>query len=145
MNLKKSSELKKSIQTYTHTGEKLLKYKNKLHKRSSPSSLANFLGSFPFLCFFFRLVFYFVCMENLSSSKVSAQPVINFLVHFFIRRCAHSARHKKCTKVMTSSADRSPERIFVQLFFYWTMYFHRVKILLSENKCLVCFPISSRT
>lgn len=45
------------------------------------------MGSFPFLCFFFCLVFYFVCMENLSSSKVSAQPVINILVHFFIRRC----------------------------------------------------------
>lgn len=30
--------------------------------------------------------------------------------------------------------------IFVQLLFYWTIYFRWVEILLSENKCLVCFP-----
>lgn len=63
--VKKSDVLLKMHTTYTYTQEekKLKKYKNKLHKRFSPSLLANFLGRF-------LQDFFSVCAASLSPSKV---------------------------------------------------------------------------
>lgn len=64
--------LKNAHNIHIHTeGKKLKKYKNKLHKRSSASLLANFLGRF----------FFSMCAASLSPSKVIRSLQISSFCH----------------------------------------------------------------
>lgn len=69
--------------THTHRKKKksLKKYKNKLHKRSSASLLANVLGKF---CKFIFFLFFHVCAASLCPNKVTFSLQISSSVLFLL-------------------------------------------------------------
>lgn len=101
--LKKSDVFKNAHNIHIHTGEKKLKkYKNKLHKRSSASLLANFLGRFCKI---------FLCAASLSPSKVCHSFSTNLFVILFcpLWSVGHqSSSWGKKRTVMTLPGDLSP-------------------------------------
>lgn len=130
--------------TYTQEKKKLKKYKNKLHKRSSASLLANFLGKF---C---KVFFFFVCAASLCPSKVCHSFSTNLFLCLFCPRPSvghQSSSWGKKRTVMTLPGDWSP---------VWWLYRlgSRSKIsckkkqkrkeknwcpLFMEDKCFICF------